>query len=30
LKRMLVAYFAPLDVGYGATHGRAGARQREA
>ncbi len=30
LKRMLVAYFAPLDVGYRATRERAGARQREA
>jgi AcrR family transcriptional regulator len=30
LKRMLVAYFAPLDASYGTTHGRAGARQREA
>ena len=30
LKRMLVAYFAPLDVGDGAMRGRVGARQREA
>jgi len=29
LKRMLVAYFAPLDVGHGGTHGRPGARRRE-
>ena len=29
LKRMLVAYFAPLDVSYGATHGRVGAGRRE-
>src|SRR5688500_4896001 len=30
LKRMLVAYFAPLDAGHGAAHGRDGARQRGA
>ena len=30
LKRMLVAYVAPLDVRYGATHGRTGARRRDA
>jgi AcrR family transcriptional regulator len=30
LKRMLVAYFAPLDVSYGATRERVGARRREA
>jgi AcrR family transcriptional regulator len=30
LKRMLVAYFAPLDARYRATHGRIEARRREA